>query len=98
LQPRPPRQFCFPTTRRTIAPARRIPEVLALVGLSLRKPKDEPLAEIPKNELKAQLEQNIEHLAEAEHDGWMEHRSRNGWSWAETRDDPRKLHPICCLM
>ena len=23
----------------------------------------------------------------------MEHRSRNGGRWAETRDDPKKLHP-----
>jgi hypothetical protein len=48
---------------------------------------------MPADELKAQLEQNLERLAEAEHDGWMEHRTRNGWRWAATRDDARKLHP-----
>lgn len=47
---------------------------------------------MPEDELKAQLEQNLERLAEAEHDGWTEHRSRNGWRWAETRDDASKLH------
>jgi hypothetical protein len=75
------------------AAARRIPEALALVGLGLRQDKDSAPAAVPKKELKAQLDQNIERLAEAEHDGWMEHRSRNGWRWAETRDDARKLHP-----
>jgi hypothetical protein len=75
------------------AAARRIPEVLALVGLGLRKGADDAPAAVPKGELKAQLEQNIERLAEAEHDGWMEHRSRNGWRWAGTRDDAKKLHP-----
>jgi hypothetical protein len=75
------------------AAARRVPEVLALVGLGSRRGKDGAPAAVPKNEVKAQLEQNIERLAEAEHDGWMEHRSRNGWRWAETRDDAKKLHP-----
>jgi hypothetical protein len=75
------------------AGARRIPEVLALVGLGLRRGKDVAPAAMPEDELKAQLDQNIERLAEAEHDGWTEHRSRNGWRYAETRDDTRKLHP-----
>ena len=75
------------------AAAHRIREVLALVGLGLRQGKDRAPASVAKIEVKAQLEQNIERLAEAEHDGWMEHRSRNGWRWATTRDDKRKLHP-----
>ena len=32
-------------------------------------------------------------LAEAEHNGWMAQRRRNGWRYGETRDDARKLHP-----
>jgi hypothetical protein len=75
------------------AGARRIPEVLALIGLGLRRDEDGAPAAVPEDELKAQLDQNIERLAEAEHDGWMEHRSRNGWRYAEKRDDTRKLHP-----
>jgi hypothetical protein len=75
------------------AGARRIPEVLAMVGLGLRRDEDGAPAAVPVDELTAQLDQNIERLAEAEHDGWMEHRSRNGWRYAETRDDTRKLHP-----
>ena len=59
------------------AAARRIPEVLALAGLGLCMSEDGAPPV----------------LAEAEHDGWMEHRTRNGWRYAETRDDARKLHP-----
>jgi len=73
--------------------ARRMPEVLALVGLGLRRNEKGAPAAVPDDELRAQLEQNIERLAEAEHDGWVEHRSRNGWRFAERRDDTKKLHP-----
>jgi hypothetical protein len=73
--------------------ARRIPEVLALVGLGLHRDEKGAPAPVPDDELRAQLEQNIERLAEAEHDGWVEHRSRNGWRYAGTRDDAKKLHP-----
>jgi RyR domain len=74
------------------AAARRIPEVLALVGLGLRRDKDRTPAAAG-GELKAQLDQNMERLAEAEHNGWMAQRRRNGWRYGETRDDARKLHP-----
>jgi RyR domain len=73
--------------------ARRIPEVLSLIGLGLRTGKNGTPPAVPDDEIEAQLNQNIELLAEAEHNGWMEHRSRHGWAWAETRDDARKLHP-----
>ena len=75
------------------AGASRMPEVLALVGLGLRRNEKGAPAAVPDDELRAQLEQNIERLAEAEHDGWVEHRSRNGWRFAERRDDTKKLHP-----
>ncbi len=74
------------------ATARRIPQVLALVGLGLRRDEEAPTV-IRADELRAHLEENMERLAEAEHDGWMAQRSRNGWRFAETRDDGRKLHP-----
>ncbi len=70
-----------------------MPEVLALVGLGLRRDENGMPARVPDDELRAQLAENVERLAEAEHDGWVEHRSRNGWRWAATRDDARKLHP-----
>jgi len=75
------------------AAARRIPAVLSLVGLGLRKGKDGAPAAVPRDDLRAQLDQNIERLAEAEHDGWMAQRRCNGWRWAKTRNDPLRLHP-----
>jgi hypothetical protein len=33
-------------------------------------------------------------LAEAEHDGWMEQRVRNGWRQGSPRDDASKIHPL----
>ena len=36
--------------------------------------------------------QNVELLAEAEHNGWMEHKLRNGWIYGEKREEPRKVH------
>jgi hypothetical protein len=77
----------------TCAAARRIPEVLALIGLRLRRNENDASPTLPPDELKARLEQNLERLAEAEHNGWMAHRCVNGWCYGETRDDERKLHP-----
>jgi hypothetical protein len=75
------------------AAARRMPEVLALVGLRLRAPGEGEEAGLPPDELRALLYQNMDRLSEAEHDGWMEHREKNGWRYAEKRDDARQLHP-----
>jgi hypothetical protein len=75
------------------AAARRIPEALALVGLGLRRGADKAPAAIPADALQERLEQNMERLAEAEHDGWMAQRRSAGWRYGETRDDARKLHP-----
>ena len=38
------------------------------------------------------IEHYLELLAEAEHDGWLEYRAKNGWTLGE-RDDARKRHP-----
>lgn len=75
------------------AAARRIPEVLALVGLGLRKGEAGASPALAADELKALFDQNIDRLAEAEHDGWLEHRVKNGWRRAEKRDDLKRLHP-----
>ena len=75
------------------AAARRIPEVLALIGLALQKDGDGTARTAPDGELEAQLDRNMERLAEAEHLGWLEQRRRNGWRYGETRDDARKSHP-----
>jgi hypothetical protein len=76
------------------AAARRIPEVLGLVGLYV----------VPNNfhnkdsdaDIRRILEENIELLAEAEHEGWMRHKFKNGWRYDVKRDDEKRLHP--CLI
>jgi hypothetical protein len=90
---RPYSRLAEPDKEDNRAAARRIPEVLALVGLGLSRDEDGEAGLSAADQLRAQLEQNMERLAEAEHDGWMEQRRRDGWRYAETRDDSRKLHP-----
>ena len=64
--------------------ARRMRFVLAVAGLALSDDPAHPEASLP---------EDIEPLAEAEHDGWMAQRAKAGWSWAATRDDAAKRHP-----
>jgi RyR domain len=66
------------------AAASRMGDVLALAGLTLSDDPAKPTADLPAN---------LEPMAEAEHNGWMEQRARTGWSWAATRDDAAKHHP-----
>jgi hypothetical protein len=66
------------------AAARRMSEVLAVVGLTLNDDPTKPAASLPTD---------LEPMAEAEHNGWMAQRARAGWSWAATRDDAAKHHP-----
>ena len=75
------------------AAARRIPEILALAGLGLRRAGDGVEAAVPEAELLAILKENIERMAEAEHDGWMKHRARVGWRYGAARDDEKLIHP-----
>src|SRR3972149_7555757 len=70
-----------------LAAAARIPEVLSHAGLAV-VPEDHPDAGIDSKI----LEDNIELLAEAEHNGWMEQKLRNGWVYGAQRDDKRKIH------
>lgn len=66
------------------AAARRMRDVLAVAELALSDDPTLPSAALPAD---------LEPLAEAEHNGWMAHRSKHGWTWAETRDDAAKHHP-----
>jgi hypothetical protein len=77
-----------------VAAAARIPRVLALAGLAVVS-KDHPSTMAP-DEVEKILEANLELLAEAEHDGWMEQKYRDGWSHSLVRDDDAKKHP--CLV
>ncbi|HET7800910.1 MAG TPA: RyR domain-containing protein [Humibacillus xanthopallidus] len=77
-----------------VAAAARIPRVLALIGLVIVS-KGHP--SVAHEDVVARLiDSNIELLAEAEHDGWMEQKYRDGWSHGSTRDDATKTHP--CLV
>ena len=72
------------------AAAVRIPQVLSLVGLYI-VPESYPVSE-SLEEIREIMDQNIELLAEAEHNGWMEHKLRNGWIYGEKREEARKVH------
>jgi len=74
-----------------LAAARRIPDVLGLAGLIVVG-KNQGSAADPKM-VRAIIEANIELLAEAEHDGWMEFKKASGWRLGEKRDDSSKIHP-----
>jgi len=69
------------------AAARRIPDILALAGLKIER-SDEKHVE----GLMEQLTHHLRRLAEAEHEGWMAHRKKNGWRYDEKRDDIKKQH------
>jgi hypothetical protein len=88
------------------AAARRMPQLLALAGLALRragdepqppltetKGRDEPEPPLTETEVREAIKKNLEKMAEAEHIGWMEHRKRNGWQYDSERNDARKRHP-----
>lgn len=69
------------------AAARRIPDILALVGLTI-----EPSTAATIRAVKSHINLHLELLAEAEHDGWVDHKLRNGWRFDEERNDEKKLH------
>jgi hypothetical protein len=71
------------------AAAVRVPEVLELAGLYVEKDEKKEGADKIVGRV---IEHYIEVLAEAEHDGWYEHRRRNGWTLGE-RDNASKRHP-----
>lgn len=74
------------------AAALRIPDVLALVGLKMT-PGVATKAE--ENRARQHIARHLEALAEEEHNGWMAHMHSEGWQFAETRNDEKRLHP--CL-
>src|SRR5580765_7224108 len=61
------------------AAARRIGEVLSLAGLRIVPRNGRPWALSDRNEASRLIEQNIDLLAEGEHDGWVQARLRQGW-------------------
>jgi len=73
------------------AAAARIPLVLQLVGLYV-VPENYPASSAAR-EVRGVIRQNLELLAETEHDGWMISQKRNGWVYGKDRDNNRKIHP-----
>jgi hypothetical protein len=74
-----------------VAAAARIPMVLSLAGLKVQPATSVPVKTDPK--MDKIIEDNIELLAEAEHDGWMDEKLKNGWSYGPIRNNDLKLHP-----
>ncbi len=72
--------------------AARIPWLLSLAGLMLGPANTPDVLSRP--QLEEILLKRIELLAEAEHDGWMESRRRNGWVYGEKRDNEKRIHPL----
>lgn len=72
------------------AAAARIPQVLDLVGLYV-VPEDSSKSQ-PTSEIMEIIEANIEMLAEAEHNDFVDHKIKNGWVYGKKRDDSKKTH------
>lgn len=75
-----------------LAAARRIPSVLASVGLSIVA-EGTSAPTLPPGEVVAILETHIETAAIAEHEGWMTEKAEEGWRYGPRRDDASKIHP-----
>jgi hypothetical protein len=74
------------------AAAYRIPDILAMAGLTLKGGAETPEHREIINE---HIELHLDLLAEAEHDGWMQNRKANRWTYDPVRDDGQRKHP--CL-
>jgi hypothetical protein len=72
------------------AAARRIPKIIALVGLQVVP--DSETAKDETEEVRKHLERHLEALAEEEHKGWMAHLKSEGWQYDEVRDDDNRRH------
>lgn len=79
--------------RSNIAAALRIPEILALVGLQVKRGTATAREE---ETIREHLERHLETLAEEEHNRWMAHALADGWKFAATRNDEQHLHH--CLL
>jgi RyR domain/ATPase family associated with various cellular activities (AAA) len=75
-----------------LAAAERIPDVLRLLGLEIvTKEHSDKMLHVQYNKL-FDDKNDLERLAEAEHDGWWEFKLLNGWEYDEVRNDDLKKH------
>lgn len=72
--------------------AERVPVICRLVGLRIVAQGTAGI--LQPAEARAILKRKLEMLAEAEHDGWMESRIRNGWTYGEVRNDDQRIHDL----
>lgn len=80
------------------ASARRMQEILSLVGLRIIKGrKSVKLARDHEINIMNYLEYHLELLAEAEHNGWMRQRKNAGWQFGEIKNNEKKIHPDLML-
>lgn len=74
--------------------AMRIHRVLASVGLSLVPRDGQPWSDSEQQDVRNAIEESIALLAEAEHDGWVESRLRNGWIKGDHKDIENREHHL----
>jgi len=80
-----------------VAAARRITKVLSLISMQVVKKQEAESSKAEK--IISAIEDNLELLAEAEHDGWMVQKINNGWrqvNQGEERNDELKI--LNCLI
>jgi hypothetical protein len=75
-----------------VAQALRIPRILSVVGLRVRR--GSPLPEADEQRMGQTLHDKAELLAEAEHNHWMVERMLAGWRYGRKRDDAKRRHPL----
>jgi len=74
--------------------AMRIGSVLTMVGLRLEHRNGEAWGETEQGVIRQTIEDSINLLAEAEHEGWVESRVRNGWQTGDRKDTDKREHHL----
>jgi hypothetical protein len=72
----------------------RIGSVLAMAGLRLEPRKGKTWSKSDQTVIRRRIEENLPLLAEAEHDGWVESRLRNGWTRSDHKDTDKREHHL----
>jgi len=74
--------------------AMRIRLVLSSAGMRLVPRDGQPPPDSEQQAVLQAIEENIAILAEAEHDGWVESRLRNGWIKGDYKDVEKRQHHL----
>ena len=76
-----------------IAAAIRISHILALIGMKIAAKKDRTYQKISAAQYEKYIEEHIDIMARAEHEGWMAEKLKNDWIKGDIKNDQLKLHP-----